>query len=233
MSAIGEVCRLPACLISSGSPADVFKHATSQQASRSTSSITLSASHGACSLHPSIARPCSTTGTPSWPLRPQRPAWRSWRAAPTPLPPPSLASITAPSSFHGGAPLHAHKPVPIVQLECPGSLLYGSVAATCRRHRHRLSACCRGRGHAVAFAVCNDCLYVATSRNFLLRHDLSGESSAGAGAATCLNPPGRRDGLTLRRDIPTLTHISLPQSSARPPPHPPALSCPPSPQWPS
>ena len=39
---------------------------------------------------------------------------------------------------------------------------------------------CRGRGHAVAFTVCNDLLFVATSRNFLLRHDLSGDSSTGA-----------------------------------------------------
>ena len=32
----------------------------------------------------------------------------------------------------------------------------------------------RGRGHAVAFAVSNDTLFLATSRNFVLRHDTSG-----------------------------------------------------------
>eukprot|EP00887_Chlorella_sp_A99_P003324 scaffold26.g3324.t1 len=35
-----------------------------------------------------------------------------------------------------------------------------------------------GRGHAVAFAVCNETVFVATSRNFLLRHDLSGNTAA-------------------------------------------------------
>jgi hypothetical protein len=38
----------------------------------------------------------------------------------------------------------------------------------------------RGRGYAVAFTVCNDALFVATSRNFVLRHDLSGDTAAGA-----------------------------------------------------
>lgn len=42
---------------------------------------------------------------------------------------------------------------------------------------HRAEYISRGRGHAVAFTVCNDLLFVATSRNFLLRHDLSGDSS--------------------------------------------------------
>lgn len=35
----------------------------------------------------------------------------------------------------------------------------------------------RGRGHAVQFAASNDHLFVATSRNFLLRHDLSGATT--------------------------------------------------------
>lgn len=44
----------------------------------------------------------------------------------------------------------------------------------------------RGRGHAVAFTVANDQLFVATSRGFLLRHDLSaGGDGAEAGAPTC------------------------------------------------
>jgi hypothetical protein len=34
----------------------------------------------------------------------------------------------------------------------------------------------------VAFTVCNDSLFVATSRNFLLRHNLAGDSSTGAPA---------------------------------------------------
>lgn len=42
---------------------------------------------------------------------------------------------------------------------------------------HRAEYIARGRGHAVAFTVCNDILFVATSRNFLLRHDLAGDSS--------------------------------------------------------
>ncbi len=49
---------------------------------------------------------------------------------------------------------------------------------------HRAEYLARGRGHAVAFTVCNDVLFVATSRNFLLRHDLTGDASTGAcGAA--------------------------------------------------
>ncbi|KAI3432414.1 hypothetical protein D9Q98_003968 [Chlorella vulgaris] len=43
---------------------------------------------------------------------------------------------------------------------------------------HRAEFLARGRGHAVAFTVCNDNLFVATSRNFVLRHDLSGDSSS-------------------------------------------------------
>lgn len=43
---------------------------------------------------------------------------------------------------------------------------------------HRAEYISRGRGHAVAFTVCNDVLFVATSRNFLLRHDLSGDAAA-------------------------------------------------------
>lgn len=43
----------------------------------------------------------------------------------------------------------------------------------------------RGRGFAVAFTVCNDALFVATSRNFVLRHDLSGDSAAGAAPPPC------------------------------------------------
>lgn len=42
---------------------------------------------------------------------------------------------------------------------------------------HRAEYLARGRGHAVAFTVCNDVLFVATSRNFLLRHDLAGDAS--------------------------------------------------------
>lgn len=45
---------------------------------------------------------------------------------------------------------------------------------------HRAEYLARGRGHAVAFTICNDALFVATSRNFLLRHDLAGDSSTGA-----------------------------------------------------
>ena len=37
----------------------------------------------------------------------------------------------------------------------------------------------RGRGHVVAFAACNDRLFIATSRNFVLRHDLSDDGSSG------------------------------------------------------
>ncbi|KAL4423908.1 hypothetical protein ABPG75_001209 [Micractinium tetrahymenae] len=42
---------------------------------------------------------------------------------------------------------------------------------------HRAEYLARGRSHAVAFTVCNDVLFVATSRNFLLRHDLAGDAS--------------------------------------------------------
>lgn len=38
----------------------------------------------------------------------------------------------------------------------------------------------------MAFTVCNDSLFVATSRNFLLRHDLAGDSSTGAPTCTQL-----------------------------------------------
>lgn len=37
--------------------------------------------------------------------------------------------------------------------------------------RHPPTTSYRGRGHAVAFAVSNDCIFLATSRNCLLRHD--------------------------------------------------------------
>lgn len=43
-------------------------------------------------------------------------------------------------------------------------------------------AVCRGRGIAVAFAAANDALFVATSRVFLLRHDVSGVTNAGEAA---------------------------------------------------
>ena len=50
----------------------------------------------------------------------------------------------------------------------------------------------RGRGHAVAFAVCNESLFVATSRNFLLRHDVSGATPAVAGGHATRPGPGWR-----------------------------------------
>lgn len=56
---------------------------------------------------------------------------------------------------------------------------------------HRAEYLARGRGHAVAFTICNDALFVATSRNFLLRHDLAGDSSTVAELEASRNADSR------------------------------------------
>ena len=49
----------------------------------------------------------------------------------------------------------------------------------------------RGRGHSVAFAACNDSIFVATSRNFVLRHDTSGGAGAVAELELSRSPDAR------------------------------------------
>ncbi|EFN52342.1 hypothetical protein CHLNCDRAFT_139164 [Chlorella variabilis] len=56
---------------------------------------------------------------------------------------------------------------------------------------HRAEFLARGRGHAVAFTVCNDALFVATSRNFVLRHDLGGDTAAVAELEASKSPEAR------------------------------------------
>jgi vacuolar protein sorting-associated protein 18 len=64
-----------------------------------------------------------------------------------------------------------------LQLETGDILPQGDERPPLFTLEHRIDLLCRGRGHSVAFTVSNDTIFIATSRNYLLRHDPSGTIS--------------------------------------------------------
>lgn len=73
---------------------------------------------------------------------------------------------------------------------------------------HRAGALSRGLGVTVAFTVVNDTLFVATSRNFLLRHDLSDD---GGGGEWACRQEGRYFGSCLSSSLCLLPCTTSPQ----------------------